>query len=67
MLTEKKCFEKSELKKIDDLFKDIPSDILNADIKGLPDAKSEIEISSLISDIENKNSLKICIYRRGNI
>ena len=35
----------------------IPENILNVKIDGLPEAKSEIEISSVVSDLCGKNSL----------
>ena len=52
--------------KIDDLFADIPENILNVKIDGLPEAKSEIEISSVVSDLCGKNSLN-SVFMGGGI
>ena len=59
-------FKKIGIEKIDDLFSDIPGNIINVEIDGLPSAKSEIEISSLMSEIESKNSLK-SVFMGGGI
>ena len=45
------------VEKIDDLFADIPGNILNVKIEGLPESKSEVEISELMTGISGKNSL----------
>ena len=59
-------FRKIGIGKIDDLFADIPDNILNVEIEGLPEAKSEIEISSLMSEIGDKNSLK-SVFMGGGV
>ena len=51
---------------IDYLFSDIPDNILNADFEGLPSPKSEVEISSLIGEIEKKNTLD-SVFKGGGI
>ncbi len=51
---------------IDDLFSDIPSDILNVVIEGLPSPKSEMEISELMGEIEKENSCR-SVFMGGGI
>ena len=58
--------KKIGIKKIDDLFTDIPGDILNVKIEGLPEAKSEIEISEIMRGISSENCLD-SVFTGGGI
>lgn len=52
---EREMLDKIGVKSIDDLFKDIPSDVsLNRELD-LPKAKSELEVTKYLTDLASKN------------
>ncbi len=59
--------EKIGVQTIDDLFSDLPSDILIDTLKGLPEPLTEMEVASLFESISKKNNVEATPYCGGGV
>ncbi len=63
----KVMLEKIGVNSIDDLFADLPKDILVETLEGLPEPLSEMEVESLFENIAMKNNIKGVPYCGGGV